>query len=224
MKRRSCSVILAVLGLLAVAVAANAMPEPTYFWQDDFTLVFGEIGNPLAEGTSLLAAGRLLKWNENKLAGWFNLEVSMNQPGQVIGNYWKATFDTGTLTLHSAKTGGTIYWSGIVQELTITGFVDPAGRYLASAYPRPVYETEPTEYIAVGTGSFLRTGGTWTDPVLVLPWIGSYNWNYDDDSAEVSSTIYGNLQAKIAVPEPASVAALLCGMVGLLGFAGRRRS
>jgi hypothetical protein len=34
---------------------------------------------------------------------------------------------------------------------------------------------------------------------------------------------YGNLQAKIVVPEPAGLIALLSGVVGLVGFVGRRR-
>jgi len=224
MKKRSCSVIIAVIGFLALAVCASAMPEPTYFCQDDFMLTFGEIGNPLAEGTALSAAGRLLKWSENKLAGWFSLEAAMSQPGQVVGDKWTVTFDEGTLTLHSTKTGGTVYWTGNLQQLTLTGYVDPSGRFAASAFPRPSYESEPTEFIAVGNASFQRTGGTWTDPALVLQWVGSYNWNYDEDTPQASSTVFGNLQAKIAVPEPGSVAALVCGLVGFVGFAGRRRS
>jgi hypothetical protein len=231
MKNRSWNVIIAVLGLMALGVAASAMPEPTYFCQDDFTLTFGETGNPLSVGTELSADGRLLKWNDNKLAGWFSFHGVMSQPGVVSGNTWTMIFDSGTFEIHSTKTGGTRYWAGSIEHFTLTGYVDPDGRYDAtdpSAYPRPAYEDEPTEFISVGAAEFDRIpglpGGTWTDPQIFMQWIGSYNWNYDEDTPEDSNTLYGNLQAKIVVPEPAGLIALLSGIVGLVGFVGRRRS
>jgi hypothetical protein len=228
MRNRKWSVILAVLGLVALGVAASAMPEPTYFCQDDFTLSFGATGNPLAAGTELVADGRLLHWNDNKLAGWFSFDAVMSQPGQISGNTWTMTFDSGTFTIHSTKTGGSNIWTGTIDHFTLTGFVDPDARYDATTYPRPSYESEPTEFISVGDAAFTRltgvAGGSWTDPKLVMPWAGSYNWNYDQDTPQDSDTLYGNLQAKLAVPEPAGIVALLSGIVGLAGFIGRRRN
>lgn len=224
MRNRRWSVILAVLGLVAMAIAANAMPEPTYFCQDDFTMTFGATGNPLAVDTELIADGRLLHWDDNKLAAWFSFDAVLSQPGQVSGNTWTMTFDSGTFTLHTTKTGGATLWAGTIDHLTFTGYVDEDVRYDASVYDRPVYEDEPTEFISVGDAKFTRTGGTWTDPQIFMQWAGSYNWNYDENLPQDSNTLYGNLQAKLVVPEPAGVVALLSGIIGLVGFVGRRRS
>jgi hypothetical protein len=230
MRNRRLSVILAILGLVALAVAAKAMPEPTYFCQDDFTMTFGATGNPLAAGTELIADGRLLHWNDNKLAGWFSFDAVMSQPGVVSGNTWTMTFDSGTFEIHSTKTGGTRYWAGSIDHFTLTGYVDPDARYDATdmlTYPRPGYEDEPTEFISVGAAKFDRIpglpGGTWTDPQIFMEWAGSYNWNYDENLPQESNTLYGNLQGKIGVPEPAGIVALLSGIIGLVGFVGRRR-
>ena len=228
MRNGRWSVILAVLGLMAMAIAAKAMPEPTYFCQDDFTLAFGETGNPLAVGTELNADGRLLHWDDNKLAAWFSFDAVLSQPGQMSGSTWTMTFDSGTFTIHTTKTGGAILWAGTIDNLTFTGYVDEDVRYDASVYDRPVYEDEPTEFISVGTAKFDRIpgilGGTWTDPQIFMEWAGSYNWNYDENLPQDSSTLYGNLQGKIVVPEPAGVVALLSGIIGLVGFVGRRRN
>jgi len=221
--KRNLSLLIAVLALVGLAVAAAAMPQTAYFCQDDFNLIFGEHGNALAANSELIADGRLLQWNENKLVGWFSLDAVASQAAQVTATTWTMTFDSGTFSIHSTKSGGTVYWQGTISNLTITGFVDQAARYSATTYTRPSYETEPTEFIAVGGATLARTGGTWTDPQLSLPWMGSYNWNYDGDTPEESDNLYGNLQAKLTVPEPAGFAAILSGLVGLAGLIGRKR-
>jgi len=208
---------------MALGVAASAMPQTSYFCQDDFTLLFGEAGNPLATNTSITADGRLLYWNDNKLAGWFSFDAVVSQ-GSISGSMWTLTFDTGTFTVHSTKTGGTVYWTGTINNLTMTGYVDPNARYDASVYSRPAYESEPTEFISVGSAAITRTGGIWTDPNLILQWAGSYNWNYDGDTPQESENLYGNLQAKLTVPEPGSMIAMLSGLVGLISFTGRKRN
>lgn len=202
------------------------MPQPSYFLQDDFVLTFGEIGNPLAANTSIHTINystRLLYWNQNLLAGWFHLDATASSAGQVSGGMWTLVFDTGTFSITPSPASGTPLWSGTVDHLTITGYVDPNARFAAAGYPRPTYETEPTEFTAVAEGKFTRTSGTWTDPQLLLDWVGSYNWNYDASTPQESTIIIGNMQARLVVPEPAGVVALLCGLVGLIGLKARKR-
>ena len=224
MRRRSWSIVAIVVGIMMIGVAGWAMPQSSYFCQDDFTLTFGALGNPLAAGTSIDADGRLLFWNDNKLAGWFTISGVMSQAGQVSNGMWTTVFDSGTINITTKPTGGATLWAGTVDHFTVTGYLDPNLRFNASAYPRPTYETEPTEFISVGAAAFTRTGGTWTDPQLYMDWAGSYNWNYDADTPQESTTLYGNLQGKLCIPEPGTVTALVCGLVGLTGLLRRRRA
>lgn len=202
------------------------MPQPAYFLQDDFVLTFGSTGNPLATGTNIRTidySTRLLNWNDNNLAGWFHLNADLSS-GETNGGVWTMNFTSGSFSITDGPTGGTVYWSGTVDQLTLSGYVtSPLFGYPATGYPRPAYETEPTEFVAVGAGRFTRQSGTWTDTQLLLDWVGSYNWNYDASTPQDSTSIIGNLQGRLVVPEPGSVVALLSGLIGLVGFWHRKR-
>jgi hypothetical protein len=224
MRKGSWSIVVIIFGIMMIGAAGWAMPQPSYFCQDDFTLTFGAVGNPLVPGTTIDADGRLLFWNEDQVAAWFTVSAAMSQPGQVSNGMWTIVFDSGTINIATDPTGGTTLWAGTVDHFTVTGYVDPSLRFNASAYPRPTYETEPTEFIGVGAAAFARTAGTWTDPKLFMDWVGSYNWNFDANTPEQSSTVYGNLQGRLCIPEPDTAMALACGLVGLTGLLRKRRT
>lgn len=224
MRQTHWSMLALAVILTFAGVAAQAMPEAAYFCQDDFIMTFGELGQPLSVGTTIEGDGRLLFVNQNKLAGWFTFSATVSYAGQSNNGMWRLDFDTGTFKITSKPTGGTVYWSGTIDNLTFIGYDDPNMRYSAADYPRPIFETEPTEFLSVGKAKFTRLDGTWTDPELFLDWIGSYNWNYDEDTLEQSTNIFGNLQARLVVPEPSGIVALACGLVGLVGIYRKRSS
>jgi hypothetical protein len=221
------AIIATAIILMLAGVTAQAMPQPAYFLQDDFVLTFGAKGDPLAVGTNIHTidySTRLLNWNDNNLAGWFHLDATLGSAGQTSNGAWVLNFTTGTFSITEKPTGGQTYWSGAVDQLTLMSHTDPSLQYPAAGYARPAYEGEPTEFVAVGAGKFSRTSGTWADPQLELDWAGSYNWNYDANTPQDSTSIIGNMQAKLIAPEPASAVALMSGLVGLVGFWYKKRA
>ncbi len=200
--------------------AAQAMPEPQYLLQDNFFLLYGVAGNPLAAGATIDTIGsvnRLVHWDRSETAAWFELHGVANNPVTVNGNVASTVFDSGTFTITST-TGGVVLWTGNIENLVVRTKVD-ATKYPAGTYPRPSFETQPVDFEAVGSGSFVRTGGTWTDSRLALDWFGTYNTDYDVDRTYAS----GNLQGRLLAPEPGSIAGLLCGFIGLTGFVAARK-
>lgn len=224
MKPISWSTIAFAAILVLVGVGTQAMPKPQYFCQDDFIMTFGEVGQPLAAGTTIAADGRLLMWSDNLLAGWFTMNATVSHAGQSSSGVWSLVFDTGTFKITSRPDGsGTTYWEGSIEQLTLTGYDQFSTHYAAAGYPRPAYAVQPEQFVSVGAASFARSGGTWTDPKLQMDWLGGYNWTYDNSTPETSSHIYGNLQGMLT-PEPGSLAALVCGIVGLAGCWRRKRA
>jgi|GEM_PF-2011711 len=220
----ACSAVILTV-LIMVGSCVQAAPKPVYFAQDDFVLTYGALGNPLAVGTNIDAGGRLLDWGADKILCWFTLTGQASAPGQVVGGESVLNMDQGTLTITTMRNGGgTVLWQGSVNSLQFKSHVNPAENYNASNYSRPAYESQASQYLSVGNGIFTRTGGSWTDPKMTMDWFGSYNWNYDGDTPQTSSYATGNLQGKLVVPEPGSIIALICGSVGLIGAAMRKRS
>lgn len=211
------------VALLLVGVTAQAMPKSSYFLQDDFIMTFGQTGDMLAAGTEMSGSGRLLDWDKNKLVGWFAFDAKVTYAGQASNGEWMLTFDDGTFNI-TKPTGGTTLWAGTIDHFTIKGYTDPSTRFAAANYLRPIYENQPTEFISVGGAKFIRTAGAWTDPTLLLDWIGAYNLNLDADTPAESTNIFGNLQARLVVPEPAGIVAMICGLVGLVGFGVKKRA
>lgn len=218
------ALILTVL-LVLVAVSVQAMPEPSYLMQDDFSLTFGELGNPLAGGTSFDGTGRIVLWNVEKFAGSFVLSAVAGAPAVDLGNQWRMNFNQGTFKITSLPYGnGVTLWEGRVDNLLLTGNKDNS-KILAAAYDRPAYENEPTEFNQIGSAKFIRTSGVWTDPVINMEWGGSYNINYDANTVAESSMLIGNLQGKlVAVPEPGGLLLIGSGLISLVGLAKRKRS
>lgn len=201
-------------------VAAQAMPESQYFVQDNFCLTYGAAGNPLAAGARIDTIGsinRLVHWDSPETAAWYELHGVAGNQVNVSGNIASTVFDMGTFTITS-ETGGVVLWTGAIQNLVVQTRVD-ATKYPAATYPRPSYETQPVDFEAVGSGSFVRLGGTWTDSQLVLDWLGTYNTDYDAYTTYAS----GNLQGRLVTPEPGGMAGMLCGFVGLTGLIASRR-
>lgn len=210
--------------LILAGIGALAMPKSEYFCQDDFVLSFGAIGDPMAAGTTITADGRLLLWDSNTIAGWFTMTGTLKPVSQPGNGTWQLVFDSGTFKVMSSPINGTTYWQGNISNLTMTGYDQSSATYSAAGYQRPGYVTDPAEYLSVGTAIFTRTDGTWTDPELHMNWLGSYNWTYDNATPATSNNLLGNLQAELSTPEPGSIAALFCGLTGMVGYWRRKRS
>lgn len=215
--------ILAVTSVICLAGAAVwAMPESQYFVQDNFLMTYGEVGNPLSAGTTVETYGsinRLIHWDVPQTAAYFSLSGVASNAGQINGAVTSMVFDTGSFTITSeANGGGIVLWTGTIQNLSVQSNLS-ALPYPASGYPRPSFESQPVDFEGVGSGVFIRTGGTWTDSKLILDWFGTYDTNYDAEHTMAT----GDLQGRLIVPEPGSIAGLLCGLVGITGFLGVRR-
>jgi hypothetical protein len=210
--------------LLLIGVGASAMPKSEYFCQDDFVLTYGAVGQPMAVGTTISADGRLLLWDSNTIAGWFAMDATVTKAGQSSNGQWNMTFSTGTFKITSKPIGGTTYWEGSVSNLSFTGYDLASTLYDAAGYNRPGYVFDPLKFTSVGGATFTRTGGTWTDPTISMSWLGNYNWTYDNTTPETSNHLLGNLQARLVAPEPGSLAAMLCGLVGIGHYWRRKRS
>ena len=226
-KTQYCRALAAVIALLAFAVVAQAAPEPVYFLQDDLTLEFGQPGDPLAAGTDLDLDGRVVLWGVSKIAAWFQLTAATTAYADDLGSQWRMGFNdpSGVLTITTGKEGtGSVLWAGSVDHFYVLGHKNNS-IYDATTYDRPAYETEPAEFNYVGSASFTRTGGdpTWSDPVLLMDWLGVYNLTLDGDTVQQSENIFGNLQGKLFVPEPSGMLALLVGGLGLASFVGKRK-
>ncbi len=222
-----CRALAAVVALLAFGAVAQAAPEPVYFLQDDVVLAFGQPGDPLATGTSFELDGRVVLWDINKIAGWFQFTGATTAYADVLGDQWRMDFNdpSGVLTITTEKDGGgSVLWVGTVDYFYIFGHVNDS-TYDATTYDRPAYETEPAVFNYVGSAGFTRTGGdpAWSDPVLLMDWIGAYNLTLDGDTVQESENIFGNLQGKLFVPEPSGMLAFLVGGLGLASFVGKRK-
>lgn len=216
-----------ILTLLVVLIAASAqaMPQSSYLVQDDYTLTFGELGNPLAGGTGIESMGRIVLWNAEMFAGSFVLSGVAASPAADLGNQWRMNFNKGTFKITSQPYGnGVTLWEGRIDYFWLTGNKDDS-KFLAATYNRPAYEDEPTEFNQTGRAKFVRTSGVWTDSALLLDWAGTYNINYDAASVAESSMLMGNLQGKlVAVPEPGGLLLMGSGLISLVGFVSRKRS
>ena len=222
--KKICSILVVVSVLLTVATSLWAMPLDAYFAQDDFVLTFGSLGNPLASDATIVANGRLLNWTTNKISGWFTISAAATNAAQIVNDQWITNFDQGTFKITSGiNGGGSVLWSGTVDQFIVKGYTNP-GISIPATFSRPSYESEPTEFLAVGDAAFTRTSGTWTDQSLKLDWMGSYNWSYDADTVSESSLIYGNLQGRLIVPEPGSILMLAFGTASLVGTVLRKRA
>ena len=222
-----CRALAAVIVLLAFGTAAQAAPEPVYFLQDDFFLGFGQPGDPLAAGTSLDFDGRVVLWGVSKIAGWCQFTSATTAYADDLGAEWRSNFNdpSGSFTITSQPRGaGAVLWVGTVDYFYVYGQKNDSV-YDATVYDRPAYETEPTEFNNVGAARFIRTGGdpAWSDPVLVMEWLGVYNLTLDGDTVQQSENIFANLQGKLFVPEPSGMVALLVGGLGLVSFMGKRK-
>ncbi len=223
MRPRNWMTLAITATLILTGVGALAMPKPEYFCQDDFVLTFGAVGQPMAVGSTLAADGRLLQWDNNTIAGWFSMTATLQSAGQSSNGQWNMVFNTGTFKITSTPVGGITYWEGKISNLSFTGYDLTSARYDAANYDRPGYVTDPVEFTSVGGATFARTGGTWTDPKIHMSWLGNYNWTYDNATPATSNHLLGNLQAKLTTPEPGSLAAVFCGLVGLSHYWRRRR-
>jgi hypothetical protein len=78
----------------------------------------------------------------------------------------------------------------------------------------------------MGEAFFSKTSGVgdWDlYPELVVPWLGSYNWRYEVNSEQVEIAQKGNVQGMLTVAEPGTIMLLGFGLIGLAGFATRRK-
>ncbi len=211
----------AVVVFAGVPTVARAMPESAYFLQDDVTMQFGVSGDPLSANTSISGDGRLLHWNVNEVAAWFFFSGASTVYATDLGTQWQADYNAGAdyFEINTEKDGsGTVLWIGEIDyfQVLVNKNQDP---FPAAGYDRPAYETEPSEFEAVGAARFTRTGGVWTDPALLLEWIGVYNV-----SVGGTDKFYANMQAKLVVPEPGGILAFVVGAFGFVSYVGRRKA
>lgn len=201
--------ILTATLLLAIAGSLQALPANMYFVQDDFEQTFGATGNPGSANTEIHAWGKIVRWDVNQVVGFFDITCKATNGAVDNGTQWVTTYDQGAMVINSKSTGGTLLWSGGVNSLQT--IVNKDGSvFAASAFDRPYYDKEPTEFLSVGSASFTRTAGSWADSGLAMNWLGTYNWNFDAENVADATWMSGNLQGKlVAVPEPSSLAACL---------------
>ena len=213
--------IAAVVAFLLVPAVGRAMPESAYFLQDDVVVEFGISGDPFSVDTTVTADGRMLFWDVNAIAGWFFFSGTSTASATSVGDKWQMDYHAGAdfFEINTEKDGsGTVLWIGNVDYFQVLANKneDP---FSAAPYDRPAYETEPSEFAAVGTARFTRTGGVWIDPVLVLEWVGIYNV-----SLEGTEKAHTNMQAKLIIPEPGGILAFAIGTLGLATYVGRRKA
>ena len=224
-KRKYCFTVVAVVALLALGVFAQAAPDFPLFMQDDLVLNFGEPGNPSAIGTALELDGRVVFWDVNMVAGWFQFSGATTADVEDLGAQWRANFNdpSAVLTITEFKTGGTVLWQGSVDFFYICGNKD-GSMFPASGFDRPAYEVEPSEFNGCGSAGFTQTGGSWSHPTLALEWLGTYNMTLDGPTVGESENAFGNLQGKlVVVPEPSGMLAMFVGVLGMAGFVNHRR-
>lgn len=215
--------ICAIAVLCLAATGAWAMPEPIYFAQDNYTITFGELGNPISAGTSISAAGHLVRWDAEHIIAYFTLTATAPTAGTETGGLGTTNFSNGTFKITSEAGGaGNLLWTGSVRNFNMSVYTDFTTRFPVT-YARPAYEDQPTEYWGIGSAAFDRTGGQWTDSHLAFDWFGTYNWNFDEVPPQDATYAIANLQGRLLVPDAGSATALLCGLVGLTGFVARRR-
>lgn len=214
--------------LVAISVSASAAVGGIYFAQDDFimrwTSGLGSIGTTIvADGDIAYPTGSVL--------GTFDLTGTQNVAVLDLGWGYKTTYDA-TLTIKDIS--NTVLWNGTGSVYTIvnktggpwlpayfdaTGYDHPAGWNLGDGNDVGPYAEN---FRSIGAGSFdVKVSGTWSDPVIAIPWLGTYDWRYIDGSTQQSGQLNGNMQGKLqAVPEPMSV---MLGLMGLGSIAGLRK-
>lgn len=218
-------IVVLVVSLLALALYAQAMPEPYYLMQDDFILTFGAPGNPLAAGSQIDSTGRIVFWNMEKFAGSFSLSTTAGAAAVNLGSQWQMDFNQGTFKITSQPAGnGVTLWEGAVSSFLVTGNND-GSKFSAAPYDRPSYEDDPASFDQVCSATFTRTSGVWTDQVIEMEWGGTYNITFDGNTIPESSWMLGNLQGKlVTVPEPSGLLLIGGGLASLAGVIKRRRT
>jgi len=198
--------------LLMVANVANA--TDWYFAQDD--VVEYHNGNPLTTpGVSFIADGTIANWSApNTVIANYQLASTALVSFTGDADEWFTTYQT-TLTISDLS--GTL-WSGsgtvtnIVQKNHVLGLND------GYTYTAPFVIPNLTEdyYESYGYGSWTKSAGTWTNPIMLMDWMGTY-----DQRTGIGNTIMANAQGRLqAVPEPIS---MILGAMGLAAVGGFKR-
>lgn len=209
--------------MLLVSTGAFAATPEWYLAQDDFVLTYAVPNNPGSAGSSFFADGRLMPWSNNTITHWFDISGSTALGAQSVGNQWVTDYSGSVLTIYADNLGvpGPIVWQGTATSLvTIVNKDASLFPVTDPPYDRPAYATDPDNFNSVGDALFVRTSGTWLDNEVVIPWLGTYNWNYVYDQQGNQVKQKGNMQGKLTIPEPMSV---ILGVVGLAAVGGFRR-
>lgn len=232
--------LIALAALLALSAGAVQAQE-WYLAQDDFTQWFtaGVEGGP----ADFVSSGQLMSWaagpsGDGNIVAYFTIAGSTTGVASatpVTGGTQYVTPYSATMSVRvGSSPTSTLLWQGNATFLDTKVVKDGTGTTVsvpwnAVDFPRPSWETEPTSFLSVGSGSFARTGGLWLYTAMELPWLGTYNWRYGTEG-DSSSPYYGlpyqrgNIQgAIIAVPEPMTVMLAMLGLGSVAGFGRLRR-
>ncbi len=204
MSRRVFVLICLLFSFMTMAVQASAFP---YFLQDDFTY------NPFS-AYKLVADGRIQSWERKDIIAWFDMKATTELATSTVGDTWQMEFGGGTLKIYFSDPNNPL-WLGTFDSMIIYGKNNGVYNVATEGFPRPSYETQPTEYKAMGYLTANKVAGTWKAPQIFIE-LGFYNIADVIDS-EIG---VGNMQGRLTiVPEPGTIAALITGMASLGGLA-----
>ena len=135
---------------------------------------------------------------------------------RVIGGGFNLSFDASVLTLQSVVID-TVTW----EFVSSGGLIDNASGTLSDVYFNSIKATLPTGDFSIARLNFTAKANG-TSPISLS---ASGGFPFANDQVELIDVNYLNASVQVgAVPEPASVAMMLSGLAGVMGWQRRRRA